>query len=328
MQKIGITTTIPSEVLLAAGYTPVDLNNLYINAPNRNALVKRAEKDGFPINTCTWIKGIYGAIIEQGIKKVICVATGDCSNTEMLMEVLRLKEIDAVPFYYPPQPCEDKMLSALESLADNLGTTVKEAEKIRKQLLPIRKNLQELDQLTYQSGQISGYENHLWQVSSSDFNGHHQKFAQELVLFLKQAKARSASWTKLRLGFIGVPPVYAASLYSLVEECGAQVVFNETQRQFAMPYEVPSLARQYSLYTYPYDTYLKIDDINRQIKERQLNGIIHYVQTFCHRGISDIIYRQKLNCPILTLEGNDSYVLNLHQTTRVEAFLDILLLQN
>jgi len=328
MQKIGITTTIPSEVLLAAGYTPIDLNNLYINAPNRDALVKRAEKDGFPINTCTWIKGIYGAIVEQGIQRVICVATGDCSNTEMLMEVLRLKDIDGVPFYYPPQPSEDKMLLALESLAYHLGTTLKEAENIREKLLPVRKNLKELDKLTYQSGQVSGYENHIWQVSSSDFNGHYKKFATELVQFLKQAKARAASKTKLRLGFIGVPPVYAASLYNHIEEYGAQVVFNETQRQFAMPYEASNLAKQYSLYTYPYNTCLKIDDINRQIEERQLNGIIHYVQTFCHRGISDIIYRQKLNCPILTLEGNDSYVLSLHQATRIEAFLDILLLQN
>ena len=27
MKKIGITTTVPTEVLLAAGYQPVELNN-------------------------------------------------------------------------------------------------------------------------------------------------------------------------------------------------------------------------------------------------------------------------------------------------------------
>jgi len=328
MQKIGITTTIPGEVLLAAGYTPIDLNNLYIASPNPDALVKRAEKDGFPVNTCAWIKGIYGAVMKHRIKKVVCVATGDCSNTEMLMEVLRLKDIEAVPFHYPPQPDKDKMLLALESLAKNLGTTLKKADNIRKKLLPIRQNLKELDRLTYHNCQVSGYENHIWQVSSSDFNGDYEKFACELELFLKQVRARPVSKAKLRLGFIGVPPVYAASLYDHIEECNAQVVFNETQRQFAMPYDVLSLAEQYSLYTYPYDTYLKINDINGQIKERRLDGIIHYVQAFCHRSISDIIYRQKLNCPVLTLEGNDSYILNLHQATRIEAFIDILLLRN
>ena len=30
MKKIGITTTVPIEVLLAAGYQPVDLNNVFI----------------------------------------------------------------------------------------------------------------------------------------------------------------------------------------------------------------------------------------------------------------------------------------------------------
>ncbi|GAI09778.1 unnamed protein product, partial [marine sediment metagenome] len=30
MKKIGITTTVPVEILLAAGYQPVDLNNVFI----------------------------------------------------------------------------------------------------------------------------------------------------------------------------------------------------------------------------------------------------------------------------------------------------------
>ena len=30
MGRIGITTTVPSEVIFAAGHTPVDLNNIFI----------------------------------------------------------------------------------------------------------------------------------------------------------------------------------------------------------------------------------------------------------------------------------------------------------
>ena len=33
MGRVGFTTTIPVEVLLAAGQEPVDLNNLFIAAP-------------------------------------------------------------------------------------------------------------------------------------------------------------------------------------------------------------------------------------------------------------------------------------------------------
>jgi hypothetical protein len=40
--KVGLTTTIPVEVLLAAGVTPVDLNNLFISAPDAWRRVARA----------------------------------------------------------------------------------------------------------------------------------------------------------------------------------------------------------------------------------------------------------------------------------------------
>ncbi|MDI6815539.1 MAG: hypothetical protein QMC90_05650 [Dehalococcoidales bacterium] len=32
--KIGITTTVPIEILIAAGYKPVDLNNVFITHPS------------------------------------------------------------------------------------------------------------------------------------------------------------------------------------------------------------------------------------------------------------------------------------------------------
>ncbi len=50
MITIGITTTVPTEVLLAAGYQPVDLNNLFISDPDPERLVDIAEPAGFPIN--------------------------------------------------------------------------------------------------------------------------------------------------------------------------------------------------------------------------------------------------------------------------------------
>ncbi|GAF82550.1 unnamed protein product, partial [marine sediment metagenome] len=104
MKTIGITTTVPIEVLLAAGYQPVDLNNIFISDPDPERLVGIAEKAGFPINCCTWIKGIYGVVMEQGIDTVLCVTTGDCSNTIMLMEVLKLKGHNVIPFAYPDHP--------------------------------------------------------------------------------------------------------------------------------------------------------------------------------------------------------------------------------
>ena len=134
MKTIGITTTVPIEILMAAGYKPVDLNNLFIGSTERERLVNIAERAGFPQNCCTWIKGIYGVCMEYGIKNVLCVTTGDCSNTIMLMEVLRLKGIDVLPFAYPDQPEVSLVQKALENLAQTLGTTLAKAEKMRKEL--------------------------------------------------------------------------------------------------------------------------------------------------------------------------------------------------
>jgi benzoyl-CoA reductase/2-hydroxyglutaryl-CoA dehydratase subunit BcrC/BadD/HgdB len=325
MKRIGITTTVPIEVLLAAGYQPVDLNNVFITDPNPERLVNIAERAGFPLNCCSWIKGIYGVCLDSGIDHVLCVTTGDCSNTIMLMEVLRLKGLKVIPFAYPDKPDIPKMEQALEALAKTLGTSLNAAEEVRDKLQPCRQLALRLDELTWKEGLVSGGENHLWLVSTSDFNQDHHKYHQELQELLDQCQKRPPyPKEELRLGYIGVPSVYGQDLYPFLETKGGRVVFNEIQRQFAMPQPGNSLAEQYSNYTYPYSIYERLKDITTEISQRQLDGVIHYVQAFCHRGIGDIIFRHALRLPVLTLEGNDDFFLTNHIKTRVEAFLDML----
>lgn len=325
MTTIGITTTVPTEVLLAAGYQPVDLNNVFISDPDPERLVGIAEKAGFPINCCTWIKGIYGVVMEQGIDTVLCVTTGDCSNTIMLMEVFRLKGLNVIPFAYPDRPDVSKMQRTLESLAETLGTTIEAAEKARKTLERSRRLAEELDQLTWRDGVISGRENHFWLVSTSDFMGDIDEYERQLSQLLTECHEREERKERnmLRLAYIGVPPVFAKDLYDFVERNGARVVFNEIQRQFAMPHQGNSLAEQYSSYTYPYSIFDRLNDILPQLRDRRVDGVIHYVQAFCHRGIGDIIFRHCIDLPILTLEGNNDYLLTQHLKTRIEAFLDM-----
>ena len=325
MKKIGITTTVPIEILLAAGYQPVDLNNVFITDPNPERLVNIAEKAGFPLNCCSWIKGIYGVCMDHGIDTVLGVTTGDCSNTIMLMEVLRLKGLKVIPFAYPDQPDTHRMQHALQGLADTLGTTLDVASKVRDELKPCRNLALKLDQLTWREGLVSGWENHLWLVSTSDFNQDYHKYYQQLQKLLASCNQRQPypqDW--LKLAYIGVPSVYGRDLYNYLENHQARVVFNEIQRQFAMPRPGDTLAEQYTNYTYPYSIYDRLEDITAELKRRQFDGVIHYVQAFCHRGIGDIIFRDALKLPILTLEGNDEFCLTHHVKTRIEAFLDML----
>jgi len=325
MKKIGITTSIPVEVLMAAGYTPVDLNNIFISDPDPQHLIHIAEKDGFPLNCCSWIKGIYGVCMETDIDTVICVTGGDCSNTIMLMEVLKLKGLETIPFAYPQQPDVKLMQAAIEELAERLGTTVEKAVKVRRSLVPARALAQALDTITWREGMASGFENHLWLVSSSDFNLDYNQYTQQLQEFIDACRKRNAyPDDMLRIAYIGVPAVYGRDMYNFLEKNGARVVYNEIQRQFSMPEPGSSLAEQYCNYTYPYSIRYRLKDIKVELKRRRVDAIIHYVQAFCHRGIGDIILRDAIKLPVLTIEGNDDFNLNQHIKTRLEAFADML----
>lgn len=324
MKQIGITTTVPIEVLLAAGYKPVDLNNVFINDHDPERLVSIAERAGFPQNCCAWIKGIYGVCVDRGIDRVLCVTSGDCSNTIMLMEVLKLKGLEVIPFAYPCNSDVVLMRNSLETLAELLDTTLEAAEESKRELIQTRSLTSQLDELTWKEGLVSGGENHMWLVSSSDFNTDYHEYEQQLSQFILECHQRQPyPEDMIRLGYIGVPPVFAHDFYRYLEQQGARIVFNEVQRQFSMPAPEDSLAEQYANYTYPYSIFGRVCDIITEIRRRRIEGIIHYVQAFCHRGIGDIIFRQVIDLPILTLEGNADYVLNSHMQTRIEAFIDM-----
>ncbi len=325
MNNIGITSTVPIEVLMAAGLRPVDLNNIFISDPSPERLVRAAERYGFPLNTCTWIKGIFSAVLEQKIDTVIGVTSGDCSNTQMLMEVLELNGVKTIPFAYPGKPDASEMARELKAFASSFGATVEAAEKVREGLRPCRALLAELDRLTWQENRASGMENHYWLVSGSDLNGDPSRFYADVQNVITEVKARQPyPKDMLRLAFCGVPSVYGKELYPFLESKGARVVFNEIQRQFAMTAPAVSLAEQYTAYTYPYATAVRIADIAAECQKRRIDGIIHYVQAFCHRAIGDIVFRQGLKYPILTLEGGAEFGLTQHTRTRLEAFLDML----
>ncbi len=69
------------------------------------------------------------------------------------------------------------------------------------------------------------------------------------------------------------------------------------QRQFSMPYRTDSLVEQYLRYTCPYDIFMRIEDIRREISRRKIDGLIHYVQSFCFRQIEDPLFKQILHHP-------------------------------
>lgn len=325
MKKIGITTTIPAEVVFAAGCVPVDLNNVFISSPDAAQLVAEAEYEGYPRNACGWIKGIYSTVRRTGIDTIIAVVEGDCSQTQAMVETLKMHGVEVIPFSFPYGRDRDLLRLQIGKLIERLGTNWDDSVAWKRRLDAIRRKVWRLDEATWREDTISSFENHYYQVSCSDFNGDPDAFEAEVdsVLARSALNQPSTQKPKLRLGYIGVPPIFT-DFYDYIESLGAKIVWNEVQRQFTMPFETQDLVEQYALYTYPYDVFGRIEDIKREIERRNIAGLIHYTQSFCFRQIQDLIIRKHVNIPILTIEGDAPAKLDARSKIRIESFVEML----
>jgi benzoyl-CoA reductase/2-hydroxyglutaryl-CoA dehydratase subunit BcrC/BadD/HgdB len=327
--RIGITTTIPVEIVYAAGLVPVDLNNRFITSPEPGRMVERAEHAGFPRTVCAWIKGIYAAVGDADIRRLIAVARGDCSNTHALAEILETEGVEIIDFSFPYRRDALELDVELDKLCDRLGTARAAAEIQKGRLDAVRRTVREIDRLTWDGGRVTGEENHRWQINCSDFRGDSDAYGDEAARFLEAARRRdptlpaAAEPQRRRVGILGIPPI-CSDLHATLDAFGLAVVFNEMQRQFAMPYDTPDLLEQYRRYTYPYDVFYRLDDIRREIARRGIGAVVHVVQSFCHRGIQDRLVRDALDVPVLTLECDRPGPLDGRSRTRLEAFAEML----
>lgn len=322
MKKIGMTTTIPVEVVYAAGYVPVDLNNIFITSDEAPAMAAQAEYEGYPRNACGWIKGIYSVAKKTDLEAVIAVVEGDCSQTQAMVETLEMAGVEIIPFAYPYGRDRDLLRMNISKLIDRLQTTWEDALAWKARLDRIRHKVAKLDELTWRSGMVSSFENHYYQINCSDFMGDPDKFESEVDNRLQNSQTITHN-PQPKLGFIGIPPIFT-DFYDYIESLGAKIVFNEVQRQFTMPYPTDDLIEQYSRYTYPYDIFGRIQDIAEETKKRGLSGIIHYTQSFCFRQIQDLIIRSKIDVPILTVEGDAPTKLDARTKVRIESFVEML----
>jgi benzoyl-CoA reductase/2-hydroxyglutaryl-CoA dehydratase subunit BcrC/BadD/HgdB len=321
-KPIGITTTIPMEVLFAGGYAPVDLNNLFITDQNPMRFIERAEADGFPKSMCNWVKGIYGVVMERGIDTVITVMEGDCSNTLALSEILQYRGIRTIPFSFPYDRDEQALRREIEKLMARFSVNETRLGEVAAEIETVRARLARIDRMTWAEKVVSGEENHLWLVRASDMLGDYGKYGEMAAGFIREAESR-APRKGINIGYIGVPPI-PLDLYSFIESVGGHVVYNEVQRQFSLPFFGKSIVERYLLYTYPYDVFSRVKDMKAEIGRRGIQGIIHYVQAFCFRIMEDVILREALDIPVITIEGDLPKPLDTRTKLRIEAFVEVL----
>jgi len=323
LSPVGFTTSLPVEVILAAGRRPLDLNNAFVNGPDTDADIATAEAHGFPRNMCAWIKGIYGTVKRLGIRQVVGVLSGDCSYTEALLDVLADEGVEVVGFRFPPEPHPGRLRRAVGELARALAVDTTAAEATWRKLRPLRRMLEEADRLCWQEGKVSGPENFQMLINASDFQGDPARYRRQVEEFLGEARARPARRGVLRLGLLGIPPAFL-DLHGFLEARGAAVVYNEMPREFAMLETADDLYAQYCRYTYPYPFRYRLQRIRREVERRRLQAVIHYVQSFCYRGLYDRLLRKHLEMPVLTLEGDRPGRVGAREAVRLESFLEML----
>ncbi|MDR0362584.1 MAG: 2-hydroxyacyl-CoA dehydratase [Planctomycetota bacterium] len=321
--KIGITTTVPVEIIYAAGRVPVDLNNIFVAAPDAGSLVAYAEARGFPQSACAWTKGLYGVIHRYGIREVVGVVEGDCCNTFALCEVLKSEGIVVHDFGFPSSRRADDLQTRMERFAEELGTTLATADAEKERLDDIRKLARRLYELAdagcVPSGDLFG-----GLLNTSDFFGDPERCRKELADAVARAEKDSAvsDRERIRLSCVGVPTIIT-DLWDTFERLGGRFVDHELPRQFALLNGIgDGMVETYLRYTYPYDVFRRIEDVKKEAGKRDVRGIIHYIQSFCYRQIEDRLWREGLDLPILTLEADRPGGIDERSRTRVEAFME------
>jgi len=322
--RVGMTTTIPVEVILAAGCVPVDLNNIFITADDPLALVSAAERDGYHPSVCGWVKGIYGVVLAQGITRLVAVTQGDCSQTHAMAETLQAQGVEIIPFAYPFDRDRELLTLQIERLMARLDVSWDAVRHTYEDLHDVRRTVAEIDELNWRDGLVNGVEAHEWQVSCSDFGGDPNAFLARARQFTGEAQSRERrDEGRVRLALAGVPPIYSDFFTVVEEDLGVCVVFNEVPRQFALPWSSEvDLVTCYQRYTYPYDVFGRIEDIRAECKRRSVQGLIHYAQSFCFRQIEDLLIKRGVDLPVLTLEGDRPGPVDARTRVRLEAFVE------
>lgn len=325
MRKIAFTTTIPQEYIWACGAVPVDLNNLFITNNPLN-YIKLGEKHGVTRNTCSWIKGLMGVIAEQNkdIEYLIAVTEGDCSNNHGLMNLCRyyFPKLKTISFSYPASRDSIKLEYELKSFGNILGVTFEQAMDFKIKLDEVREKIILLDELFYTKKNICVSDFQKLMVSSSDFGSNVLEYQEKAKEMIKVALQKDSIKNKVTIGYVGVPTIISDLFLYLEEELDVKIGYFEVENDFAMLNKSKDLVDQYIRFNYPYDLLTRINKIKKEIKQRNLKGIIHYSQSFCHRQLDDVIIRESLDVPVLTIEGDAPGELDMRTKIRIECFVE------
>jgi len=271
------------------------------------------------VKLCAWT-GIWREMLRQGMAKVdslVVVAGGDCHNA--LVDGQKTGHQRTHFFFYPFQGDTGYLEEQLEALADFLGGlrdlgAFRLVRRVKELGMELEKRRLE--------GRIPGHLAFKLLVSFSDLDGDPLRFQERLKEAIEQT---SETQEGIRVALVGVPPIYH-DFHEAAQRAGLEVVFDE------LPYEflrhtgtsLGEIARSYSGYTFARQLDFRLDFLERELERRRIDGVVHYTQFACHHLLEDEVLRERLDYPVLTVQGDMPGATPAQVLLRLEAFREML----
>ncbi len=311
MPKIAITALVPPELIFACGGQPYDVNNV----------IPASKK--YPKNKlCAWTAIWQEMLVKREIKidSLVVVAGGDCHNALVDGQKAAMSGIPTHFFFYPFDGNHKYMESQLNNLCGFLGN-IKYPEKFRE-----IKRLKKIGQLIDKkrtSGKISSAEAFRILISFSDLLGDLNEFRKALDTQLTPHLNAGIGVNTVAL--IGVPPIYH-DFHDVAQSLDLQIVFDELPHEFVRHTgtDINTVARDYCDYTFARPLDFRIEFLQKELEKRKVDGVIHYTQFACHHMLEDEILRQRLDYPMLTIQGDLPGKTPEQIKLRLEAFREVL----
>jgi len=220
-------------------------------------------------------------------------------------------------FFYPFDGDPAYLESQLHKLRDFLGNI--ESPEKPGQIMALKKLGQEIDKKRA-SGRLSSGDAFRIMISFSDMMGDLDKF-REAISSIKEQNIEMNN----KIALIGVPPIFH-DFHDIAQSLGLHVVFDELPNEFLRHSgtDIHEIARDYCNYTFARPLDFRIQFLRKELEKRKIDGVIHYTQFACHHMLEDEIMREKLDYPMLTIQGDLPGKTPEQVKLRLEAFREVL----
>lgn len=307
---LGITALVPAEVIYACRENAVDLNNF--------VPFSEFQPDD---KLCAW-SAIWRELIlrkEVEIDKLVVVAGGDCYNALVDGEKIELSGIPTLYFIYSFNRDIRLMEENLDSLVEFAGGI--KNEKAFGEIADLKQRAMEIDSLRTE-GKLSSIKAFEIEISGSDLMGSPDKYGKAI-----EALEEEDVDFDYRVAILGIPPIYKG-FHEFLQSTGLHVAYDE------MPFEfirhsgrnLGEVAESYVNYTFAGNIWRRMEFVEKQLKERNIDAIIHFQQFSCHHKLEDIILRERFadreGYPYITIEADLPGSTPEQARLRLEAFAE------